>query len=70
MSWPAKTYIHKLCVDTGSLLDDLAKVMADRDGWWEIKKVKGIILLAWFDNSDDDDEDDFFITDNIRSCIN
>ena len=28
----AKTYIYQLCEDTGCLLDDLAIVIADRDG--------------------------------------
>ena len=31
VGWPAKTYIHQLCVDTGCRLEDLAVVMTDKD---------------------------------------
>ena len=29
---PTKTYIHQLCVDTGFPLEDLSRVMEDKDG--------------------------------------
>ena len=33
VGWPAKSYIHQLCADTECHLEDLPRVMADRDGW-------------------------------------
>ena len=33
--WPARTYIQQLCVHTGCNLEDLPRVMDDRDRLWE-----------------------------------
>ena len=46
--WPADNYILRLCVGTGCRLEDLPRVIEDRDGLWE--KVKGIhaVLLLWW----------------------
>ena len=52
INWPAKTYIHRFCVDTGYHLENLPKAMANRDRWCE--KVKGIPtvgMLWWSLNS-------------------
>ena len=43
---PIKTYIHQLCMDTGCPLEELQRVMANRDGWRE--RVKRI--YACFDD--------------------
>ena len=40
VGWPAKSYIHQLCAETGCRLDNLARVMADKDE--EREKVKGV----------------------------
>ena len=40
VGWPAKTYIHQLCTETGYHRDDMLKVMTNRDGWWERVKKK------------------------------
>ena len=32
---PAKIYINQLCADTGSRLDNLPRVMPERDWWWD-----------------------------------
>ena len=44
VSQPAKTYIHQLYADTGFLLQNLPKVMADKDKWLE--RVKGIRAVS------------------------
>ena len=33
--WPARTYIHQLCEDTGCNPEDLAKAINDREKWRE-----------------------------------
>ena len=35
IGWPARSYIHHLCVDTGCSLKDLPRVIDDWDGWRE-----------------------------------
>ena len=35
VGWPARTYLHQLCVDTGSSLEDLPGMTDDRDRWRE-----------------------------------
>ena len=30
---PAETYIHQFCADTGYRLENLPKVITDRNGW-------------------------------------
>ena len=43
---PAKTDIRQLCADTACRLDDLRRMMADRDGWWEKdKRIQAIGTL-------------------------
>ena len=39
VGWQAKTYIHQLCTDTGCHLEDLKKVMTNKDEWWGICTV-------------------------------
>ena len=40
VGWPAKTNIHQLCADTVCHQEDLSRVMADRDRWWDrIKEI-------------------------------
>ena len=40
VSWPAKTYIKQLCMDTGCRLEDLPRAMVDRDEWQErLKRI-------------------------------
>ena len=36
VSRPAKRYISQFCADTGGCLEDLSRVIIDRDRWWEI----------------------------------
>ena len=38
--WPSKTYIHQLCADTGCPLENLSRMMANKDRSQE--RVKGI----------------------------
>ena len=38
IGWPAKTYIHLLCVDTGCILEDLQGAVDDKYGWWSHMK--------------------------------
>ena len=33
VGWPVKLYIHQLSVATGCCLEDLPRMMANRDGW-------------------------------------
>ena len=33
--WPARTYIHQVCTNTGYSLENLPGVMDDKNGWWE-----------------------------------
>ena len=35
VGWPASTFIQQLCADTGCSLEDLLRVMDDREGWRE-----------------------------------
>ena len=34
VGWPARIYLYQLCEDTGCSLEDLPRLMDDRDGWW------------------------------------
>ena len=45
VDWPLK---HQLCGDTGCCLENLPRVMANRDRWW--KGVKGIcpVGMPWW----------------------
>ena len=46
VSWPARTYIHQFCANTGCCLEDLTRVMDDRDGWRaRIKELRDISLI-------------------------
>ena len=38
VGWPIKTYIHQLCADTGCCLQDLTRMMVERDGWQESQR--------------------------------
>ena len=47
--WPARTYIQKLCADTGSSLEDLPGAMDDRDGWQErVKEIRAGCGIWWW----------------------
>ena len=35
VGWPARTYVHQLCADTGCNLEDLVEVMDVSDEWQE-----------------------------------
>ena len=46
---PAKTKIHQLCADTWCRLEDLQRVMTDRDEWWErIKEICAVDTWWWW----------------------
>ena len=49
---PARTYIQKLCADTGYNLEDLLGAMDDRDGWRErVREIRaGGTTWWWFLN--------------------
>ena len=55
VGWPAKTYIHQLFIGTGYCLQDIPRVVDDRDKWWErVKRIQIssmmmiiIYLLFW-----------------------
>ena len=42
VGWPARTYIHQLCVNTGCSLENLLGVMDDRDRWRERERIREI----------------------------
>ena len=56
---PARTYFYQFCVDTGCSLEDLPRVMDDRDGWKERGREREReresgkpVLSARFDGND------------------
>ena len=51
---PAKTYVHQLCPVIVYRLEDLSRVMADRNGQRE-REPKEFMLFAYFDDDDDDE---------------
>ena len=53
--WPARTYIQRLCEDTGCSPEDLPEAMNDREKWREGES--GVSVLAA--RHDDDHDDDF-----------
>ena len=40
--------IHKLCVDTRCLLEDLQSVIGDKDGWWERFNGNRAVSMIWW----------------------
>ena len=52
--WPARTYIHQLCGDTGCSPEDLPETIND---WRSGERGSGISVLAAWHVDDDDDED-------------
>ena len=40
VGWPARTYLHQLCADTGCSLEDLLGAMDDRDRWRERERER------------------------------
>ena len=54
VSWPARTYLQQLCVDTGCHQEDLPGAMDDRGKWRESGKS---VLARWLDDDDDDDRE-------------
>ena len=55
---PARTYIQKLCDDTGFNPEDLPEAMNDRETWRE--RGSGISVLAARDDGDDDSSINLF----------
>ena len=46
---PARTYLQQLCVDTGHSLEDLPKVMDDRDKWkGTVREIHSIGMTSWW----------------------
>ena len=46
---PARTYIQKLCADTGCSLEDLLEAMDDREGWWErVRDIRAVGAIWWW----------------------
>ena len=56
VGWPARTYLHKLCADTGHCLEDQPEVMDERNGWWRRVKEIHAAMHSKLDNNDDDDD--------------
>ena len=48
IDWPAKSYIHHLCVDSGYFLEDLPRVIAGRDWWKERVKGNHAVSMTWW----------------------
>ena len=48
VSWLSKTYIHQIRADTGCCLENLARVMATRDEWWESQRNLFGRLWCWW----------------------
>ena len=48
VGWPAMTYIHQLCVNTGWHQDELPRVMANRDRCWVSVKGICVIDMLWW----------------------
>ena len=46
--WPEKTYIHRLCVDTGFLLEDFPRTMTNGDRWWVRVKGNHSVYTSWW----------------------
>ena len=42
VGWPVRTYLLQLCIDTGCSMEDLLRMMKDRDKWRE--KVREICV--------------------------
>ena len=55
---PGRTYLQRLCTDSGFGMEDLPRVMDDWDGWHE--RVRGIQAAARHD--DDEIEEVFFLS--------
>ena len=49
--WPAKTYIHQLCWDTGCSLEDLPGATDDRDGQQKRELVNSMLSVQLADDS-------------------
>ena len=46
---PTRTYIQKLCADTGCTLEDLPEAMDDREGWWEsVREIHADGAIWWW----------------------
>ena len=46
---PARTFIQQLCADTGSSLEDLPRVMDDRDEWQErVREIHACSVTLWW----------------------
>ena len=45
---PAKTDMHQLCVDTGCHVEDLLRMMTDKDRLWESFKGICTISMPWW----------------------
>ena len=58
VGWPARTYSHQLCADTGCSLEDLPGAMDDRDGLLKrererVKEIRAVVSTwkwrCWWD---------------------
>ena len=46
--WPARTYIHQLCEDTGCSPEDQPEAMKDREKWWErVRDIRARSTTWW-----------------------
>ena len=49
VGWPARTYLHQLCADTGCSLEDRLGVMDDRDEWRErVREIRARGTRWWW----------------------
>ena len=50
VSWPAKTYVHQFCVETGCILEDLPSAITDGNGGEGRERENlGTMQSAWLD---------------------
>ena len=48
VGWPARTYLHQLCADTGCILENLQRAM-NRDGWGErTREIHAVSVTQWW----------------------
>ena len=50
--WPTRTFLHQLCKDTGSILEDLMRDMEDRDGWTVRDSGRSVVTRWLYDDYD------------------
>ena len=62
VGWPTRTYLQQLCTDTGCSLEDLPKVIDDRNGERESGKP---VLAGWHDDDLLSIQKKFFYSGNL-----